>query len=101
MGVMPPKTYKALPECLHHLILSQDSPICDYFPSGFMIDLVGKKFAWLGEVLLPFIDSDRLLRAMGNYEDQLNDIERKLNRLGNNNLYTGRYSPLGRILANS
>lgn len=48
MGVMPPKTSKALPEGLRHLMLDLNSPICDYFPSNFMIDLVGKKFAWLG-----------------------------------------------------
>jgi len=48
MGVMPAKTCKALPESLHHLMLNANSPICDYFPSNFVIDLVGKKFAWLG-----------------------------------------------------
>ena len=42
-------------------MLDLNSPICDYFPSEFVIDIVGKKFAWLGEVLLPFIDSNRLL----------------------------------------
>jgi len=68
MGVFPQKTYYALPQCLQHLMLDINSPICDYFPSNFVIDIVGKKFAWLGEVLLPFIDSSRLLEAMGNYE---------------------------------
>lgn len=61
MGVFPQKTYYALPQCLQHLMLDLNSPICDYFPSNFVIDIVGKKFAWLGEVLLPFIDSSRLL----------------------------------------
>jgi len=68
MGVFPTKTYYALPKCLQPLMLDLNSPICDYFPSEFVIDLVGKRFAWLGEVLLPFIDSKRLLDAMGNYE---------------------------------
>lgn len=48
-------------------MLDLDSPIIDYFPSDFYIDLVGKKFAWLGQVLLPFIDDKRLLEAMKNY----------------------------------
>jgi 5'-3' exoribonuclease 2 len=61
MGVLPQKTFNALPKCLHSLMLDENSPICDYFPSSFIIDIVGKKFAWLGEVLLPFIDSKRLL----------------------------------------
>lgn len=56
MAVLPPKTCHALPKCLHHLMLERSSPIADFFPSQFEIDLIGKKFAWLGEVLLPFID---------------------------------------------
>ena len=48
-----------------------NSPIIDYYPSGFHIDLVGKKFAWLGEVILPFIDDKRLLSAITNYERKL------------------------------
>jgi 5'-3' exoribonuclease 2 len=68
MAVLPPKTSTALPAHLRPLMTSSDSPIADYFPTEFEIDLTGKKFAWLGEVLLPFIDDKRLLRAMGNYE---------------------------------
>ena len=67
MGVLPPKTHGVLPKGLHHLMLNTGSVICDYFPEKFVIDLVGKRFAWLGEVLLPFIDSKRLLQAMGDY----------------------------------
>ena len=48
MAVMPPKTCQALPKCLQQLMLKIDSPLADYFPSSFEIDLVGKKFAWLG-----------------------------------------------------
>lgn len=67
MAVLPPKTCTALPVGLRHLMTNIDSPIADYFPTEFEIDLTGKKFAWLGEVLLPFIDDRRLLKAMGNY----------------------------------
>jgi len=48
MSVLPPKTFTALPKSLHNIMLDLDSPIIDYFPSDFYIDLVGKKFAWLG-----------------------------------------------------
>jgi 5'-3' exonuclease len=27
---------------------NMDSPIIDYYPSNFHIDLIGKKYAWLG-----------------------------------------------------
>jgi 5'-3' exoribonuclease 2 len=72
MAVLPPKTCHALPEFLRPLMTSPTSPIADYFPSEFEIDLLGKKFTWLGEVLLPFIDDRRLLKAMGNYQERLN-----------------------------
>lgn len=72
MAVLPPKTCDALPTFMHPLMLEESSPISDYFPSSFEIDLVGKKFAWLGEVLLPFIDEHRLLAAMGDYHKKLN-----------------------------
>lgn len=73
MAVLPPKTANVLPPHLRTIMTKFDSPIADYFPTEFEIDLTGKKFAWLGEVLLPFIDDKRLLRAMGNYEEHLTD----------------------------
>ena len=48
MAVLPPKTCNALPKFLHYIMLDIKSPIIDYYPSDFVIDLVGKKFAWLG-----------------------------------------------------
>ncbi len=73
MAVLPARTCDALPKFLHYYMKDVRSPIIDYYPSGFHIDLVGKKFAWLGEVILPFIDDKRLLSAITNYERNLTE----------------------------
>ena len=40
------------------------SPIIDFYPTDFRIDLNGKKYAWQDVALLPFVDEDRLHGAL-------------------------------------
>jgi 5'-3' exoribonuclease 2 len=64
MGVLPAASRQAIPEVFHSLMTEPDSEIIDFYPEDFVVDLNGKKFAWQGVALLPFIDSERLLEAM-------------------------------------
>lgn len=48
-----------------------ESEIIDFYPTDFFVDLKGKKFAWLGEVILPFIDEERLVDASSKYDHLL------------------------------
>lgn len=63
LAVLPPYSAPALPEPLARLMLEEDSPIADFYPSSFYTDLKGKAFAWLGEVILPFVVDERLRAA--------------------------------------
>lgn len=64
MGVLPAGSKQAIPEQFHDLMTDPDSEIIDFYPEDFVVDLNGKKWAWQGVALLPFIDSNRLLTAM-------------------------------------
>ena len=46
------------------LVSEQESSIIDFYPEDLKIDLNGKKFAWQGVALLPFVDETRLKQAL-------------------------------------
>ncbi|KAG9237075.1 hypothetical protein BJ875DRAFT_533185 [Amylocarpus encephaloides] len=64
MGVLPAGSRQAIPKAFHQLMTDPESEIIDFYPEDFVVDLNGKKFAWQGVALLPFIDSERLLESM-------------------------------------
>ncbi|KAJ7368034.1 exoribonuclease 2, partial [Mycena albidolilacea] len=76
MGVFPPESRSHIPSVFHPLMLDKRSPLRgastkedgtpteDVYPAEFFIDMNGKKMAWQGVALLPFIDQDVLLGSM-------------------------------------
>lgn len=61
MSVQPAASKHVLPPIFHDLMTDPNSPIIDFYPEEFDIDLNGKKMAWQGVALLPFIEMPRLL----------------------------------------
>ena len=55
------------------------SEIIDFYPIDFEVDVEGKRYAWMGEVILPFIEEERLLAAIEKRFDQLTEYELKKN----------------------
>jgi 5'-3' exoribonuclease 2 len=65
MGVFPADSAHALPKPCRPLLSDEDSAIIDFYPKDVPCDPNGKAMPWLWVVLLPFIEEDRLLEAMG------------------------------------
>lgn len=94
MGVLPASSNHALPEVFHDLMSDPESEIIDFYPEDFPLDLNGKKFAWQGVILLPFIDEKRLLAAMEKKYPLLSEDERNRNTHGTEVLLLSDQHPL-------
>ncbi|CAH0767356.1 unnamed protein product [Bemisia tabaci] len=89
MGVFPAASSSHVPSPWAKLMSDPDSPIIDFYPIDFKIDLNGKKFAWQGVALLPFVDEGRLHKALEPYYDSLTVEEKMRNVRGDDRLYVG------------
>ncbi|KAG6849663.1 hypothetical protein H0H93_006505 [Arthromyces matolae] len=94
MGVFPAASRKHIPSVFHPLMTEKESPIIDFYPETFEIDMNGKKMAWQGVALLPFIDEKRLLDAMGVQYPNLTEEEVKRNQWGNNVVFASDEHPM-------
>ncbi|KRX74599.1 5'-3' exoribonuclease 2 [Trichinella sp. T6] len=90
MSVFPAASSKHLPKswaALMHDPVRDKSTIIDMYPSDFKVDLNGKRYAWQGVVLLPFVDAERLNEALEVVYPDLTEEERFRNRQGNDLLF--------------
>lgn len=87
MGVFPAASRVHIPKPFQSLMTDEDSPIIDFYPTEFQIDMNGKKMAWQGVALLPFIDEKRLLAAMNERYPQISEDEVRRNKWGSNHIY--------------
>ncbi|KAI9007521.1 XRN 5'-3' exonuclease N-terminus-domain-containing protein [Phycomyces nitens] len=75
MGVLPTLSKKLLPEPYQELMSNPNSPIIDFYPSDFDMDMNGKKQDWEAVIKIPFIDEKRLLEAMHARQHRLTKAE--------------------------
>ena len=87
MGVFPASSRVHIPATFHDLMTEDSSPIIDFYPTEFEIDMNGKKMAWQGVALLLFIDQARLLAAMAPRYPGLREDEIRRNKWGPNVIY--------------
>lgn len=82
MGVLPDRSKKIVPTVYHDLMTNPASPIIDFYPRDFELDMNGKKMEWEAVVKIPFIDEKRLLDAMATKNHLLSDAEKIRNEFG-------------------
>jgi len=94
MAVLPAASKHNLPEQFGPLMTEPDSEIIDFYPETFPLDLNGKKFAWQGVALLPFIDEKRLLDAIAKVYPKISAEDMLRNTLGSDVLFISEQHPL-------
>jgi len=84
MSVLPPVSAKTagLPAAFLELMNQPFSPLIDFYPVDFGLDLNGKRFTYMAVILLPFIDEPRLVRIVAPLLKRLNEGEKIRNRRG-------------------
>lgn len=97
LSVLPSQSAFALPACLRPLMSDISSEIIDFYPVDFEVDVEGKRWAWMGQVILPFINEERLLRAIEKKFHLMNADDLRRNKQGetyiffNKEGYTGQF----------
>jgi len=96
MACLPPSSSDLLPKPYQWLLKSEKSPIVDFYPESFTIDMNGKRWPWEAVVLLPFIDSKRLISASNEFVTMasLSEEEKSRNQLGGAVVFTKNESIL-------
>ncbi|THD26641.1 5'-3' exoribonuclease 2 [Fasciola hepatica] len=98
MGVFPADSRSHVPPAWQDLMTDPDSPIIDFYPTDFKVDLNGKRYLWMGVALLPFVDEVRLLSVLDSRRHLLTNEELARNIRGPDRLFCRATHPLATLL---
>ncbi|KAH8852491.1 5'-3' exoribonuclease 1 [Schistosoma japonicum] len=93
--ILPPDSAYIVPPPYWELMISQSSPLAEFFPKEFETDINGKTASWEAVVLIPFVDQEQLINAMKDGNAKLTDKEKERNQHKSHLFY--RACPIGRV----
>ena len=83
LAVLPAASASLLPAPYRRLMTEAGSPVADFYPTDFDVDMEGKRADWEGVVKIPFVDEARLLAAAATVpKDALSPAERARDAAG-------------------
>jgi len=83
---------------MRELMFDINSEIIDFYPNDFEVDVEGKRYAWMGEVILPFIDEKRLLEAINKKIPLMTKEDLNRNKLGHPFIFINKESFAGKLI---
>ena len=92
LGVLPPASRNFLPPVYRDMMIG-DSAIADFYPLQFAVDMNGKRNAWEGIALIPFIEERRLLDAVSKLDHSRLSMMEKLRNVRVGDEYIYEYDP--------
>lgn len=71
LAVLPPSSYQSLPSIYQKLLSDINSPIADFYPREYIIDMDYKVAPWEGTIHIPLIDDKRLFDEFSKIDENL------------------------------
>jgi 5'-3' exoribonuclease 1 len=93
LGCLPPASRKLLPSKYEWLMTSSSSPVLEFYPEDFAVDMTHKKNPWECTVLLPFIDEKKLLEAESKFCPLNGFSQEEIKRNSFGNVLIHNYDP--------
>ena len=88
LHVLPPSSSNLLPWPLCNLFIEDSSPLKEFYPDNFEIDLAGKKNDYQGILILPFVDINKIKKSYSEKKSLINFRDLKRNCSGRTFIYT-------------
>lgn len=88
LSILPPKSSNLLPHPLNILLTDKNSPIKQFCPESFHVDVSGKRKEWEGIVILPIVDSDIIEHEYSKLIEKVSTHDMRRNIVGKSFIYS-------------